>query len=156
MSGKACAGQRWRVLACETGELGRYVQGSHEGDKRRSPSGGGRSCWPSPGRWRGRSGRAEIGEEGRSAQPRQPPLPRRADRRLGIGGQEQALGHQPADATLFQRADNIEAGWAAVDPLLKGWPQAEVTFYPAGSAGPAEADALLARDGRRWLPLATV
>lgn len=56
------------------------------------------------------------------------------------------------DATLFQRADNIEAGWAAVDPLLKGWPQA-VTFYPAGSAGPTEADALLARDGRHWLGL---
>jgi glucose-6-phosphate 1-dehydrogenase len=57
------------------------------------------------------------------------------------------------DATLFQRADNIEAGWAAVDPLLKGWPQGEVTFYPAGSAGPKEADALLARDGRHWLGL---
>jgi len=55
------------------------------------------------------------------------------------------------DATLFQRADNIEAGWAAVDPLLKGWPQADVAFYPAGSAGPKEADELLARDGRHWL-----
>jgi glucose-6-phosphate 1-dehydrogenase len=25
------------------------------------------------------------------------------------------------DATLFQRADNIEAGWAAVQPLLDAW-----------------------------------
>ncbi|MGU3536347.1 glucose-6-phosphate dehydrogenase [Methylobacterium sp. A54F] len=57
------------------------------------------------------------------------------------------------DATLFQRADNIEAGWAAVEPLLKGWPQGDVAFYAAGSAGPEAADALLARDGRRWLPL---
>ncbi|MDF2599001.1 MAG: glucose-6-phosphate dehydrogenase [Methylobacterium brachiatum] len=57
------------------------------------------------------------------------------------------------DATLFQRADNIEAGWAAVDPLLKGWPQADVKPYPAGSTGPKEADALLARDGRHWLGL---
>ncbi|MCJ2055802.1 glucose-6-phosphate dehydrogenase [Methylobacterium sp. J-048] len=57
------------------------------------------------------------------------------------------------DATLFQRADNIEAGWAAVDPLLKGWPQADVKPYPAGSTGPKEADELLARDGRHWLGL---
>ncbi|AWN34848.1 glucose-6-phosphate dehydrogenase [Methylobacterium radiodurans] len=57
------------------------------------------------------------------------------------------------DATMFQRADNIEAGWAAVDPLLKGWPQADVAFYPVGSDGPREADDLLARDGRHWLGL---
>ena len=57
------------------------------------------------------------------------------------------------DPTLFQRADNIEAGWAAVDPLLKGWPQDDIAFYPAGSAGPREADDLLARDGRHWLGL---
>ena len=57
------------------------------------------------------------------------------------------------DATLFQRADNIEAGWAAVDPLLEGWPRADVASYPAGSAGPEAADALLARDGRHWLGL---
>ena len=25
------------------------------------------------------------------------------------------------DATLFQRADNIEAGWAAVQPILDPW-----------------------------------
>ena len=57
------------------------------------------------------------------------------------------------DATLFQRADNIEAGWAAVEPLLKAWADAPVALYPAGSAGPSEADALLARDGHAWLPL---
>ncbi|WP_336485896.1 glucose-6-phosphate dehydrogenase [Methylobacterium nigriterrae] len=57
------------------------------------------------------------------------------------------------DATLFQRADNIEAGWAAVDPLLKAWVDAPVAFYAAGTDGPKEAEDLLARDGRRWLPL---
>ncbi|MCE4222308.1 glucose-6-phosphate dehydrogenase [Methylobacterium sp. C25] len=57
------------------------------------------------------------------------------------------------DATLFQRADNIEAGWAAVDPLLKAWKEAPVEFYPAGSDGPKGADDLLARGGRSWLPL---
>ena len=57
------------------------------------------------------------------------------------------------DATLFQRADGIEAGWAAVEPLLQAWRDAPVAFYPAGSDGPEEAAALLARDGNAWLPL---
>ncbi|CAX24904.1 MAG: glucose-6-phosphate dehydrogenase [Methylorubrum extorquens] len=57
------------------------------------------------------------------------------------------------DPTLFQRADTIEASWAAVDPLLKAWKDAPVCFYPTGSPGPKEADDLLARDGRSWLPL---
>jgi glucose-6-phosphate 1-dehydrogenase len=52
------------------------------------------------------------------------------------------------DPTLFQRADMIEASWAAVDPALvnPGAPE----LYEAGSAGPAGADALLARSGHSW------
>jgi glucose-6-phosphate 1-dehydrogenase len=59
------------------------------------------------------------------------------------------------DATLFQRADNIEAGWAAVEPLLQGWAAGlgALDDYAAGTSGPASADALLARDGFQWLPL---
>ncbi|MDV2986072.1 UNVERIFIED_CONTAM: glucose-6-phosphate dehydrogenase [Methylobacteriaceae bacterium AG10] len=57
------------------------------------------------------------------------------------------------DPTLFQRADTIEASWAAVDPLIQAWKDAPVCSYPAGSPGPKEADDLLARDGRAWLPL---
>ncbi len=59
------------------------------------------------------------------------------------------------DATLFQRADNVETGWAVVQPLLDAWAEGhdEVHWYEAGSAGPKEADDLLARDGRRWLSL---
>ncbi len=59
------------------------------------------------------------------------------------------------DNTLFQRADNVEAGWAAVQPMLDGWASGlgDVDTYDAGSAGPASADALLERDGFRWLPL---
>lgn len=58
------------------------------------------------------------------------------------------------NATLFQRADNIEAAWRAVDPVLEAWSQtaAPPEFYEAGSAGPSAADALLARDGRCWAP----
>jgi glucose-6-phosphate 1-dehydrogenase len=57
------------------------------------------------------------------------------------------------DPTLFQRADNIEAGWRVVQPVLDAWSEdraADLPIYPAGSTGPSEADALLTRDGRRW------
>ena len=57
------------------------------------------------------------------------------------------------DATLFQRADNIESSWAVVDPLLDAWTKGEPEMYAAGGTGPASADELLARDGRRWLAL---
>ena len=59
------------------------------------------------------------------------------------------------DATLFQRADNVEAGWRAVQPARDAWEAGEgmVYHYAAGSSGPREAAALLARDGRRWLQL---
>lgn len=55
------------------------------------------------------------------------------------------------DQTLFQRADNIENGWRAVQPFLDAWAEHDtVSEYPAGSDGPADADELLARDGRAW------
>ena len=57
------------------------------------------------------------------------------------------------DASLFQRADNIEAGWRVVQPVLDAWAQDRVSqlpIYPAGDEGPSEADALVERDGRRW------
>ena len=58
------------------------------------------------------------------------------------------------DATLFQRADAIEATWSAVQPLLDAWAKGDgPEAYAAGSSGPAGADALLERDGRQWLPL---
>jgi glucose-6-phosphate 1-dehydrogenase len=60
------------------------------------------------------------------------------------------------DATLFQRADNIEAGWRAVQPILDLWSSTKPTDFPnyvAGSTGPDAADELLARDGRAWRPL---
>lgn len=59
------------------------------------------------------------------------------------------------DQTLFQRADAIEAGWAAVQPFLDLWAaEGEPAAYDAGSMGPAAADALLARDGHRWHTIA--
>ena len=61
------------------------------------------------------------------------------------------------DATLFQRADAIEAGWRAVQPFLDAWAGSGadgIASYPAGSEGPAEAGALLGRDNRQWRSIA--
>jgi glucose-6-phosphate 1-dehydrogenase len=60
------------------------------------------------------------------------------------------------DATLFDRADSVEAAWGLVDPILKAWQTAAAPpfpNYPAGSQGPRAADDLVASDGRRWRPL---
>ncbi|MEZ5317394.1 MAG: glucose-6-phosphate dehydrogenase [Vicinamibacterales bacterium] len=56
------------------------------------------------------------------------------------------------DATLFHRADIVETGWRVVMPILEHWAATPdgVHDYPAGSWGPAAADALIRRDGRRW------
>jgi len=57
------------------------------------------------------------------------------------------------DGLLYQHADSVEAGWRAVEPFLEAWNVAGdqgLALYRAGSTGPAEADALLARDRRRW------
>jgi glucose-6-phosphate 1-dehydrogenase len=61
------------------------------------------------------------------------------------------------DAMLFQRADEVEAGWRVVQPFLDAWRNAGskgLVTYKAGSEGPEESDQLLARDGRRWRPIA--
>ncbi len=61
------------------------------------------------------------------------------------------------DATLFKRAEEIEAGWRIVQPLIDAWSDGgrnePPAPYAAGSQGPAEADELLARDGRHWRSL---
>jgi glucose-6-phosphate 1-dehydrogenase len=57
------------------------------------------------------------------------------------------------DATLFQRADMVEAGWSVVDPVLDVWkalPPRKFPNYASGTWGPAEADQLLELDDRQW------
>src|SRR5215813_4266670 len=57
------------------------------------------------------------------------------------------------DATLFQRADMVEAGWNVIQPILDVWSSLRPELFPnyaAGSWGPSEADELLSRDGRVW------
>ncbi len=57
------------------------------------------------------------------------------------------------DATLFQRADMVEAGWTVVDPVLDVWralPPRKFPNYASGTWGPAESDQLLGLDDRHW------
>jgi glucose-6-phosphate 1-dehydrogenase len=57
------------------------------------------------------------------------------------------------DATLFPRADIVEVSWSLLEPYLARWrenPGRDLYFYPAGSWGPREAEAILAREGRQW------
>ena len=55
------------------------------------------------------------------------------------------------DQTLFQRADNIENGWRAVQPFLDAWREGgSLSTYAAGEEGPQAAEDLLGRDGRAW------
>ena len=60
------------------------------------------------------------------------------------------------DATLFARHDFVESSWALITPVHERW-QLEapgaLPAYEAGEWGPAEADALMTRDGRRWRTL---
>jgi len=57
------------------------------------------------------------------------------------------------DATLFMRADQVEAAWSVVTPVLEAWAETQPTgfHYQAGTWGPAEAEVLIAQDGRSWL-----
>ncbi len=56
------------------------------------------------------------------------------------------------DATLFMHREEVEAAWHWIDPILDGWRQLrdEPRPYSAGTWGPEESIALLARDNRSW------
>jgi glucose-6-phosphate 1-dehydrogenase len=58
------------------------------------------------------------------------------------------------DSTLFKRSDQVDAAWSVVMPILAAWESAspsDFPNYPAGTWGPAEAEVLIARDGRSWI-----
>lgn len=56
------------------------------------------------------------------------------------------------DPVLFIRRDEVEASWQWIEPILKAWEENQVplSYYPAGSWGPKEADALLHRQQHHW------
>ncbi len=55
--------------------------------------------------------------------------------------------------THFMRRDELEAAWEWVEPIINGWETLNEKPHPyaAGSWGPAESFALLARDGFGWV-----
>jgi len=58
------------------------------------------------------------------------------------------------DATLFMRADQTEAAWEILAPILNVWDRVRPTDFPnyqAGAWGPEAAETLLAQDGRNWI-----
>ena len=66
------------------------------------------------------------------------------------------------DSTLFTRRDEVEIAWQRITQVLDGWHMQEaqaangdgpfrLPTYPAGTWGPAEAGALLAREGQHWI-----
>ncbi len=57
------------------------------------------------------------------------------------------------DATLFMRADQVEAAWRIVTPVLEHWegtPPQNFPNYAAGTWGPEEADVMLERCDHDW------
>ncbi len=57
------------------------------------------------------------------------------------------------DQTLFMRADQVEAAWEVITPLLEAWqkrPPVDFPNYSPDSWGPEDADALIAKDGHFW------
>jgi glucose-6-phosphate 1-dehydrogenase len=58
------------------------------------------------------------------------------------------------DATLFMRADQVEAAWEILMPIIQTWqanPSVNFPNYAAGTEGPESAEALIARDGHHWI-----
>ena len=57
------------------------------------------------------------------------------------------------EATLFTRADEVEAAWAVVDPIIDYWEGKRPTHFPnyaAGTWGPEIADEFIQRMGCKW------
>lgn len=57
------------------------------------------------------------------------------------------------DPGLFMRADQVEAAWAAIAPIMNVWEIKRSDDFPnyrAGEWGPDAAEELIARDGRNW------
>ena len=60
------------------------------------------------------------------------------------------------DSTLFMRADQVEAAWKALMPIINTWennPSVNFPNYAAGMQGPEDAEALIAKDGHSWLAI---
>lgn len=57
------------------------------------------------------------------------------------------------DASLFARADEVEAAWAICDPILTDWQRSDLPtlqIYEPGLWGPEESTQWMADQGRQW------
>jgi glucose-6-phosphate 1-dehydrogenase len=60
------------------------------------------------------------------------------------------------DQTQFMRADQVEAAWELLMPVINAWENKKSLSFPnytADSWGPEDAEALIARDGFHWFTL---
>jgi glucose-6-phosphate 1-dehydrogenase len=60
------------------------------------------------------------------------------------------------NATLFMRADQVEAAWKIIQPIQEVWQTRQPVDFPnyaPGSWGPEDAEALIAKDGHHWVTL---
>jgi glucose-6-phosphate 1-dehydrogenase len=63
------------------------------------------------------------------------------------------------DASLFARADEVEAAWAICDPILEEWQRSDkppLHVYEPGLWGPEESTAWMAVQGRQWFDICPV
>lgn len=66
------------------------------------------------------------------------------------------LDAMEGNATQFMRADQVEAAWRVVMPVIEAWearPPTDFPNYAPGTWGPEDADALIARDGHNWIKI---
>jgi glucose-6-phosphate 1-dehydrogenase len=60
------------------------------------------------------------------------------------------------DATLFMRADQVEAAWSVITPIMNAWKEkgrAPIPIYAPGSWGPKVCEDLIGKDGFQWVLL---
>ncbi len=63
------------------------------------------------------------------------------------------------DASLFARADEVEAAWAICDPILEEWQRSDkppLYIYEPGLWGPEESTEWMAAQGRQWFDICPV
>ena len=85
-------------------------------------------------------------------------LPQAEPSVLVIFGASGDLTRRKLIPALFHLAgDGVDAQWRLITPIVQTWvagTAAPLPGYRAGSNGPAEADALLARNGHHWRAIA--
>jgi glucose-6-phosphate 1-dehydrogenase len=63
------------------------------------------------------------------------------------------------DASLFARADEVEAAWAICDPILEEWQRSDkptLHLYEPGLWGPEQSTDWMAAQGRQWFDICPV